>query len=856
MRRTAIVLVLAALIAAPALGQQADLEALLRQAGAEAAAGRLDAAERAFEQAMRAATDDGERAHVLHEMAAAREGAGDRNGAISALSAALRLQDGGEWLVACLQRLGWLAERHGREDLAREAHTRLLEVAGDDHPLVGHALLSLAQAELDEGDHAAAITRLERLLAQPVHRGWHRQARDLLVKTLLGALKHGEALAAARAAEDASRRASLMAEVAQSLLGLGAMQQAEEIGWEILQLDPRQPQAMRLIYRAADRERLLQRLRTDADGDRPEDALEFIATIARWEDDAEGALEAWAWLAELRPDDPGTLIAFGNAALEANSPADAEQALREALRLRPDDQLAATSLGDALLHQGRTDEAVEQFKDSVGYNAADETSVRSLWNLLRRSSLHGAAIEAITEAREATGDPGLLAAEMARAYEGALQYEEAARELLTALGREDEAAYVVGIELERLARDEIAGEIVLRAVEEHIASADPAPVQRIALARVYFAVGMHDRAAGLLAEVPGAGAEIAEIARDARRRSETDLALRLFTMALTMDLPPMHRADVATELARLQAEAGDWREALATLDGLEQSPEPLLLRARLLTDRARRIDEAREAWQALEQHFGGEPRYALAAREGIAQCLFAEGRLDEAEQSWLELSAQQSATPWETPPLPPGFVHLPEMPGVPSLTPAPGDLAARAALRLAEIALRRGDFDAARERFLLVAQEHPRSDEANDALERVAFIRDNFDGDGRAEKQYLKARGLWERGEWRLAQEMLLEIAGTRDEPLADDALLLLAEMRAEQDDPGRAAETWLSVAERFPESLLAPEALLLAAEVLAGPLDEIAGATEALRRVVDEYPASAAADEARLRLEMLRPGS
>ncbi|MGM0494939.1 MAG: tetratricopeptide repeat protein, partial [Armatimonadota bacterium] len=332
-----------------------------------------------------------------------------------------------------------------------------------------------------------------------------------------------------------------------------------------------------------------------------------------------------------------------------------------------------------------------------------------------------------------------------------------------------------------------------------------------------------------------------------------------YEMALTMEIRPEERADVTLNLAELQRDAGDWRAALETLErapGLDTDPEALLMRARLLTRHAR-LEEARDAWDSLMAAAGDNPRYAAAAREGMADWLFASGRLDEAEQAYAELAgdtgSERPAQPWDDlPPLPPGLV----LPGAVALPGALEDDASppgRAVLRLAEIALRRGDLEEAEQRFRHVADAHGDTAWANDALERLAFIRENLDGSGSAEARYFEALGLLERGDLRMARDLLLEIAGTRNEPLADDALMSLAEHRAERGDLRPAAETWLSVAERFPESLLAPRALLRAADLL-GDLGDFASAGEALRGIVEDYPDSAAANEAEAELELLPP--
>ncbi len=188
-----------------------------------------------------------------------------------------------------------------------------------------------------------------------------------------------------------------------------------------------------------------------------------------------------------------------------------------------------------------------------------------------------------------------------------------------------------------------------------------------------------------------------------------------------------------------------------------------------------------------------------------------------------------------------------------------GGQPARAALRLGEIALRRGEPDRAEERLRLVAEAWPDSDEANDALSRLAFIRENLGdrershGGGRAEEDYLAALGLVDRGAFEAAEALLREVAATRGEPLADDALMLIAEARHHAGDAAASADSYLRVAERFGDGLLAPEALLRAARLLRDEVGDTTAAAGVLRTLVVEHPDSAAAGQARPELELLR---
>jgi tetratricopeptide (TPR) repeat protein len=625
---------------------------------------------------------------------------------------------------------------------------------------------------------------------------------------------------------------------------------------------------MRLVYEAAVEADRVDALRSDlhaaADSDTPEAALRFLAEIARWEDNAQAALGHLRRLAERAPRDADVRVALADAALDAKQPREAEAALREALEIAPEHRGALTRLAEVLVQRGNTEEAVEVLKRAVNYDPSEPATARSLNHALRRHSLHHERVKIIEEARAATEQPDLMAYELAQAHIDLLRYEDATRELLAALETDGVSARAVGVELERLAADELAGEQVLGAVRRHADEATDLPdAERLALARVFFVAGDHDRARTLLRGAEGAGMAVADMARDASLRGDDGLAASLYEMALGMDLRPAERAEIALGLAGLQRQRAGWRAALQTLEettALTGHPEALLMRAELLTRRAHRPEEARAAWERLLAVAGADRRYVEAAREGMADWLFATGRLDEAEAAYAELAADEPSSETgpglgEFPPLPPGL-RIPGGLASPSQPEQQASTPARAALRLAEIALRRGEVEEAQERFRLVVSEHAQTAYANDALDRLAFIRDNIDGEGSAERRYFEALALRQSGNSRMARDLLLEIAGTRDEPLADDALMALAELRAEQEDLRSAVETWVSVLERFPESLMAPQALLKAASILRDELDDPVAAAEVLRRIVEDYPDSAAAHQARSDLELLRPSA
>lgn len=901
MRRAA--LVLACLLASAALAQEEapSYGALLAAAIEQGRAGDMTEAVANFERAIAIAADDDQRARALLLLATAYRDVDDDPAALATLSRALELTQPTPWVVRCLQELTTLAGRRERPDLVRQAAERTVALLGPEAPEAAGAVVELAQAERMAGDLDAAIARLQALLTGGDATAAHVQAREMLVQSLCAAGRRDDALAVARAADNDSRRARLLMLVAWAARDGDDPDMADALAREVLALMPDHPQAMELRYEVAARRdavpALIAELQAQVEGDDPEPALRFLARIAGWENDDAALVAAWERLAELRPDDADVHATLGRMAVDAGDLERAEPALRRALELAPGHGEAARALGELLVHRGQTDEAVAVLRGASGYDPRDLGAARSLGQELSAWSLHHEAVRVYEEAREATGDEHALAWELARALIAMLEYERAAGELLVALDADDLPPRIIGRELEQLAADEIAGPAVLAAMDAHAAS-ELSDAARVGLGRAYLAVGRRDQALELLRGAAGAGPEIAQIARETEFRGEAEAAADLYAAALAAGVPAEERGEVARELARLEAARGRWREALVALDAeaAGDDPEALMLRAELLLTQARRPAEAAEALERLTSVVGEQAGFAGPLRRMRAEALFRRGRLDEAEAAFAELLAEARAPqgsgeleifppglgmPIDQPPappgsaahddlpppppfgqvtagrVPPGFETLPGM--APAMVEAPAGEPALAALRLGEIALRsqaisrRGDRKQAEERLRMVAQAWPDSDEANDALGWLALLRDNADASDRAWEGYVHALVLLDRGETDEAEGLLREIAATRGEALADDALLLRAETAAWAGDAAGAVDLYLTAAERFPEGLRTPDALLRAARLLRDDLGEPARAAEVLRRLVEGYPTSAAARQARSELELLR---
>ncbi len=852
---------------AGALAQSEQLRGLLSRAAASEAAGKMAQAEAAYLEALGVAETDEERAQVISRLGEVRRRRGDREGALSAYRQALDLHGPARagWLSRCISQLASLAHQMGEVEVARSAYQRLLTDFSGSPGLAANAALGLARLEREAGDLTAAINRLEQILAASEDSRRSYQARHMLVEYLLEAEQFQRAADMARAGPKGSReRADLLVRTANALLDAGQFESAEKLCREVLAEQPDHRAAGRLLYEiACERgtvEKLEAELLAEAKGPDGTPALRRLAEIHAWEGEEARALGIYEQLLDDSPEDVELLYRVGSLAKDAGDLARAARYLARLLALQPDHRSAGQALGEVYVRQGQPEKALASFQAAVQYRPEDPASAQSLGRLLSRYSLYRQALAVYERTRREFGEETLLAYDMGRAFVGLMEYETATREFLTALTQPAGAsARLVSYELERLAADEIAGQDVLRVLDSWAQREDLGNDELLAAARAYLAAGRPDRGLPVLQRLgPQAGLAILELAGEQEARGERDLAADLYELALKRGIAAEQRGAVALRLAEVRLHQGRWRDALKLLEDEPPSPmeqgEAALLRADILLRFVRDVASARDAYHAvLAVGPEGSPDAGRAAW-GLADCLFAAGEWDRAEKEYGALAEVSEDVFVVAPPPPPGYPRgAPlELMGIFRQRDEGRMSPAHAALRIAEISLRRGDLQEAAARFKQVAQEHRASGYANDALERLAFIKSNFDGEGEAEAEYLSALALLERGRWDEAGVVLKGITAQPMEPLADDALLLLAESWAHRDDPERAVGVYRQLADEFSDSLLAPTALLKAAHLLCERLSRTVECRGCLRRVVERYPDSAAADEARDLLELI----
>ena len=192
-----------------------------------------------------------------------------------------------------------------------------------------------------------------------------------------------------------------------------------------------------------------------------------------------------------------------------------------------------------------------------------------------------------------------------------------------------------------------------------------------------------------------------------------------------------------------------------------------------------------------------------------------------------------------------------------------GDLADRARFERALLDLYRGDLDAALARAEVLA-ENASADVANDAIAlQLLLVENRTDSLGLPLARYARATLLLRRGQAAAARDSLDALLATlaapdprtgSAHPLLDDARRARADVFLSLGQPTDAARAFEEIARDFPESYLADRALYDLAGLQERALNDPAAAADTLRRLVDTYPGSLLAPDARRTLRRLQP--
>ncbi|MEM1114894.1 MAG: tetratricopeptide repeat protein [Bacteroidota bacterium] len=517
--------------------------------------------------------------------------------------------------------------------------------------------------------------------------------------------------------------------------------------------------------------------------------------------------------------------------------------------------------GVALYRAGQPQDATRAWREAIALAPDKEQTYRTVANAIGGIRLYTEAADVLDQGRLALGDDNLFLLERAHLYGLGLEYGPAIDLYLQLLATQPEHAPGVRARLTRLLEGQDAPAIFAAAVDRAI-TLDP-------LNRAF-----RELAAWLALERKDYGGALDAIRALDRLESEQGQTLLAFAeQAAAAD---------ATEAAGLALD-----EILARHPDAPSAPPARLMRAQLWDDQARAdresadrgptpaADAARDGYRAFLDANAGSPASPRAAF-ALATLLRDVYRDYDASEVLLEQAASGRSA----------------------------DVAARARLALGEVAVRRGDLDGARDRFTDVEtrlrigtlaeqaryemalvdfyegfmfsalarveaqDENTAADAANDAIALRVTLTETLDQNnppgpdddlsGDPLHVYARAALLHRRGlpEAALAVLDTLDATTSPSHPLADESLYLRASILRASDQAEAVIAVLDRLAEQHPMSFFLDRALRLQAQVLEDRLGDPAGAAERYTRLLERFPGSLFAPEARLELRRLRSPS
>lgn len=163
-------------------------------------------------------------------------------------------------------------------------------------------------------------------------------------------------------------------------------------------------------------------------------------------------------------------------------------------------------------------------------------------------------------------------------------------------------------------------------------------------------------------------------------------------------------------------------------------------------------------------------------------------------------------------------------------------------------------FDTAAAAYRAFALRHPRGYLTNDAISRLFLIDENSDSGTAPLALYATAARESRAGRPDSATAVLKQAAERyRGGSLEDDILLALGDLSSSSPAPAAALGYFQTVADMKPDSPLAPAALMRIGRYHAEVMQDIPAVIATYERVLERFPESVEADEARKLIERLR---
>ncbi|MGB3543827.1 tetratricopeptide repeat protein [Rubrivirga sp.] len=533
---------------------------------------------------------------------------------------------------------------------------------------------------------------------------------------------------------------------------------------------------------------------------------------------------------------------------------------KDQISLEGESVSALLDLAVALHRSGRADEAFDAWDQALALEPDNPLVYRSVATSIGSLRLFVEAAEVLDRGRIHLGDDSLFLLDRAHLYGLALDYQRSV-DLYLALVADDPAyKSTVQARLTRLVSGQGAPEIFATAIARAAALDPLSRSLRELQAWLALEQGDYDDALDAMRALDRLEREQGEslfaFAERARGADAPDVAARALDEILTRHPTGPVAGPALLGRARL------WD--LDARDHNERAPGP--------TSRA---DSAKAQYTLFLDRYRGDAQSSAAAL-GLANLLRDVYQDFDASESWLqEAAAGRDA-----------------------------ETAAQARLALGEVALQRGDLEDARERFADVdatlrvgrlaeqaryelalidfyqgfmfsalaraeaLDENTAADAANDALALRVTLNEELDPDAIPGPDIDLTQDplhIYGRAALRYRQGHLSDALATLDSldavvgrsgSIGDESLYLRASVLLDQNEPGQSVAVLEDLVERFPSSFFVDRALRRQAQTYLDDLEDAGAAIERYDRLLERFPGSPLAPEARAELRRLRVGT
>ncbi|MBN2473353.1 MAG: tetratricopeptide repeat protein [Pirellulales bacterium] len=369
----------------------------------------------------------------------------------------------------------------------------------------------------------------------------------------------------------------------------GQLQQAEQLYRQILQENPRQPDALHLLgalaHQVGNNEVAVELIRNAIAAEPTRPAFHStLATVYQALDRLDEAVESCQRALQIKPDYVEGLNNLGLAYQTQGKLKDAAEAYRRALRVRPDYVEALNNLGSAFQHIGKPEEAEEHFRRALRYRPEYVEAHNNLANALKDQGRLDEAVASYRRALEIRPDFAEIHNNLAMALQDQGKTDEAVAAFGQALQIRPgyaEAHNNLGQALLSQAALDEAVTCFQRAVQ--IQSDYAEAVNN--LGHALKAMGRLDQAAGTFQRAlqirPDFVEALSNLGAICREQEKLDEAVAYFRKALEID-PAV--AEVHNNLAGALYEQGCFEEAKASFGrALEIRPKESLWELRIAT---------------------------------------------------------------------------------------------------------------------------------------------------------------------------------------------------------------------------------------------------------------------------------